>query len=116
VLANAIDASKDGGKLWLRAKPSKNWMNGMEAGLRVTLADNGSRMTPEVQWRIFVPFFTTKPDVETGIGIWVTKCLIEQQGGCLRFRSRDGKNSGTVMSFFVPRGPCVPGAAPSFSV
>jgi hypothetical protein len=58
-----------------------------------------------VQRRIFVPFFTTKPDVGTGIGLWVTKCLIEQQGGYLRFRSRQGKNGGTVMSFFVPRTP-----------
>jgi nitrogen-specific signal transduction histidine kinase len=108
LIANAIDASKDGGKLWLRAKPAKNWTNGMEPGLRITLADNGSGMTPEVQRRIFVPFFTTKPDVGTGIGLWVTKSLIEQQGGYLRFRSRQGENGGTVMSFFVPRAPSVP--------
>jgi signal transduction histidine kinase len=102
LIANAIDASTDGGKLWLRVHPTRNWTNGMQAGLRITLADNGSGMSPEVQRRIFVPFFTTKSDVGTGIGLWVTKSLIEGLDGYLRFRSRQGRASGTVMSFFLP--------------
>jgi signal transduction histidine kinase len=59
-------------------------------------------MSPEVQRRIFVPFFTTKQDAGTGIGLWVTKSLIEQQGGYLRFRSKQGADPGTVMSLFLP--------------
>ena len=102
LIANAIDASREGGKLWLRARTSRNWTNGMEGGVRLTLADNGSGMAPEVQRRLFVPFFTTKMDVGTGIGLWVTKTLIEKQGGYMRFRSRQGMRSGTVMSFFLP--------------
>jgi PAS domain S-box-containing protein len=102
LLANAIDASSERGNLWLRARPTRNWTNGMEPGVRITLADNGSGMAPEVQQRIFVPFFTTKIDVGTGIGLWVTKNLIEQQGGYMRFRSKQGLKAGTVMSFFLP--------------
>ena len=102
LIANAIDASNQGGKLWLRAQAARNWTNGMEEGVRITLADNGSGMTPEVQRRIFVPFFTTKVDVGTGIGLWITKSLIEKQGGYTRFRSRQGQKAGTVMSFFLP--------------
>jgi PAS domain S-box-containing protein len=102
LMANAIDASNDGGKLWLRAQATKNWTNGMEAGVRISLADNGTGMTPEVQRRLFIPFFTTKTDVGTGIGLWVTKALIEKQGGYMRFRSRQGQKAGTVMSFFLP--------------
>ena len=103
LVANAIDASQDCGKLWLRAQATKKWSNEMEEGVRITLADNGSGMPPEVQRRIFVPFFTTKSEIGTGIGLWVTKCLVEQQGGSLRFRSRQGQKGGTAMSFFVPR-------------
>jgi signal transduction histidine kinase len=102
LIANAIDASSEGGKLWLRARANKNWTNGLEKGIRITLADNGSGMSPDVQRRIFVPFFTTKRDVGTGIGLWVTKKLIEQQGGYLRFRSKQGQGAGTVMSVFLP--------------
>jgi two-component system NtrC family sensor kinase len=102
LIANAIDASVEGGKLRLCARLSRNWTNGLDRGARITLADNGSGMSSEVQRRIFVPFFTTKRDVGTGLGLWVTKNLIEQQGGYLRFRSRQGRRSGTVMSFFLP--------------
>jgi signal transduction histidine kinase len=103
LVANAIDASSEGGTLWLRAQSTRNWTNGMAPGVRVALADNGSGMTPQVQQQIFVPFFTTKADVGTGIGLWVTKSLIEKLGGYLRFRSRHGENGGTVMSFYLPR-------------
>jgi PAS domain S-box-containing protein len=103
LVANAIDASTQGGKLWLRAQPAKNWTNGMQDGVRITLADNGSGMTPEVQQQIFVPFFTTKADIGTGIGLWMTKSLIEKQGGYMRCRSRQGAHAGTVMSFFLPQ-------------
>jgi hypothetical protein len=67
--------------------------------------DNGSGLTPEVQEQIFVPFFTTKAEVGTGIGLWVTRNLIESQCGYMQFRSRRGRNSGTVMSFFLPLAP-----------
>jgi PAS domain S-box-containing protein len=102
LLANAIEASSVGSKIRLRARGIRDWTNSLEPGVRITLADTGTGMTPEVRRRVFTPFFTTKPGIGTGIGLWVTKSLIEQQGGYLRFRSRQGQNTGTVMSFFVP--------------
>jgi signal transduction histidine kinase len=100
--ANAIDACHSGGKIWIRAQKSRNWTNGAEEGIRFTLADNGTGMAPDAKRRVFVPFFTIKADVGTGIGLWVTKCLVEQRGGYMRFRSRQGEKCGTVMSFFLP--------------
>lgn len=99
LMANAIDACRSGGRIWFRAK---KFSNGEQQGIRVTLADNGAGMPAEVQRRVFVPFFTTKPENGTGIGLWVTKCLIEQRGGYVHFRSRQGEKSGTVMTFFLP--------------
>ena len=103
LVANAIDASREGGRIWLRAHQSTRWNDGGEPGVRITLADNGVGMSPEVQKRIFVPFFTTKAEIGTGIGLWATRALIEQQGGFLRFRSRQGPKSGTAMSIYLPK-------------
>ncbi len=47
----------------------------------ISIRDNGAGIPPENLPRIFDPFFTTKPDVGTGIGLWVTKDLIEKNGG-----------------------------------
>jgi PAS domain S-box-containing protein len=106
LVANAIEASKIGGKLWLRARAASRWAKSKEPGIRITIADNGSGMSPEVRQSVFVPFFTTKPGIGTGIGLWVTKSLIEQHGGFMRFRSRQG--TGTAMSFFIPNGETIP--------
>ena len=102
LLTNAIDASKMGGKIWLRARLSSGWGKQGEAGVRITLADNGSGMSREVQKKIFIPFFTTKAEIGTGIGLWATRALVEQQGGLLRFHSRQGEKAGTAMCIFLP--------------
>jgi PAS domain S-box-containing protein len=102
LLTNAIDASKIGGKIWVRARSSRCWSEEGQEGVRIALADNGGGMSREVQRKIFIPFFTTKADIGTGIGLWATKALIEQQGGLLRFRSQQGEKAGTAMSIFLP--------------
>jgi len=104
LLTNAIDASRAGGKIWVRARASRRWSRGGDEGVRITLVDNGSGMSREVQKRVFVPFFTTKAEIGTGIGLWASKTLIEQKGGLLRFRSRQGEKAGTAMSMFLPNG------------
>lgn len=102
LVTNAIDASKMNGKIWVRARVSRGRGKVTEEGVRFTLADNGSGMSREVQKKLFIPFFTTKAEIGTGIGLWATKALIEQQGGALRFRSRQGERAGTAMSIFLP--------------
>jgi hypothetical protein len=38
----------------------------------------------------------------TGLGLWITKDLLEKRGGRLRFRSTDSDRSGTVMTIYLP--------------
>jgi PAS domain S-box-containing protein len=89
LLANAIDAERQGGRIDIRVHPS---LGGGSVSLVV--ADRGCGMSPEQMRRIFEPFFTTKQDVGTGLGLWVTKRIVDSHGGAIRVRSNVGR--GTV--------------------
>jgi PAS domain S-box-containing protein len=102
LIANAIDASSDGGHIIVRARSSRNLRSGLE-GIRITVADNGSGIPKDIQTQLFLPFFTTKKDVGTGLGLWIAKDLVDRKGGEIRFRSRNRAPSGTAMSIFLPR-------------
>ena len=99
LLANAIDASADNGKIRIRARSLPDPRSGQPA-IRITIGDSGCGMTPEVRRKLFTPFFTTKADVGTGLGLWVTKGMVEKARGRIRVRSRE--NAGTVFSMIFP--------------
>ena len=106
LVSNAIDASKQDQPVHIRARLSQHPATGAK-GMRLTVADYGTGISPEYRHRIFTPFFTTKKDVGTGLGLWIVKDLLEKRGGTISCRSRaadsaSGKPSGTVMMIFVP--------------
>ena len=100
LVGNALDAmfGKDG-RLVLRTTRRRNWKSG-QAGVRVTICDNGSGITPEVLARIFEPFYSTKGLRGTGLGLWVSKEIIAKHRGLVKVRSRVGR--GTIFSVFFP--------------
>jgi PAS domain S-box-containing protein len=101
LIANAIDASKERGRILIRARAAHHLQFGHQ-GIRVTMADEGAGISSEDKRKLFTPFFTTKSEVGTGLGLWVTRDLIGKRGGSIRFRSRNQIKSGTTMSFFMP--------------
>ena len=104
-LLNSLDAVSDGGRVTLRAAASPGFRDGRSA-VRVTVADDGQGMTPEVMEKIFTPFFTTKGSVGNGLGLWVSKQIIEKHGGSIQVHScRTGVLQGTTVSVLLPAGP-----------
>jgi PAS domain S-box-containing protein len=101
LLTNAIDAAEDDDRIILRMHRSRHWRSG-EAGVRIVVADSGIGMSVETKAKAFSAFFTTKADIGTGIGLWVTKNILERWGGAIQCRSSQGVVSGTVMSIFLP--------------
>lgn len=101
LLANAIDATPNHGRILLRAHSSYDWRSG-QAGLRIIVADNGAGMSAETKAKAFSAFFTTKKEVGTGIGLWVTRNILMNHGGTIRCHSSQGVHSGTVMNIFLP--------------
>ena len=104
LLVNAVDAMADGGSLQVRVATGREWSSGM-AGVRITVADNGSGIPRKNLRQIFEPFYSTKKDTGTGLGLWVSHGIVQKHGGSIRVRSRaDGRATGTVFSIFLPQG------------
>jgi PAS domain S-box-containing protein len=102
LVVNAVEAMARQGSLHVRVAPGRDWRGGRE-GLRVTVADNGSGIPAEDLRRIFEPFYTTKKETGTGLGLWVSSGIVRKHGGLIRVRSRvDARVSGTVFSIFLP--------------
>jgi len=99
LVGNAIDAMHDGGRLHVRVLAVNT--AGAPA-IRVTVADTGGGIRPEVRSRLFKQFFTTKGSRGTGLGLWLTRDIVKRNRGRLRFRSRTAAPSGTVFSIYLP--------------
>ncbi|HEX7960060.1 MAG TPA: PAS domain S-box protein [Terriglobales bacterium] len=103
LISNSIDAMPSGGSLAIRARRSHEWRNSDVPGVRVTILDTGSGIEPRHRKNLFQPFFTTKADVGTGLGLWITRGIVEKHGGKIHVKSRtQAANHGTVFSIFFP--------------
>lgn len=105
LIGNAFDATRNGGRLILRVRNAVHPTTG-QPGVRVTVADTGSGISADVKARVFEAFTSTKGLQGSGLGLWVSKGIIEKHGGGIHFRSSTTKgSSGTVFSVFIPLHP-----------
>jgi PAS domain S-box-containing protein len=103
LITNAIDAMPQGGKLFLRVAKSSAWDGSHLHGVRISIFDTGSGIQAKHRKSVFQPFFTTKTDVGTGLGLWITRGIIEKHRGTIRMKSRTEQNGhGTAFSIFLP--------------
>jgi two-component system, chemotaxis family, CheB/CheR fusion protein len=103
LIANAIDAlAVAGTKLRLHVYDSGDWRNLSRRGIRVVVADDGPGINAETQANLFRPFYTTKGQKGTGLGLWVSQGIVTKHGGSIRLRSRTDALQGTCFSVFLP--------------
>ncbi len=102
LVGNATDAMPNGGMLRLRVRAVTDWRN-RETGVRVTISDTGHGMSADTRRHIYEPFFTTKGEVGTGLGLWVSAGIVDKHKGSIHVRSRSeiGK-SGTTFTVILP--------------
>lgn len=103
LVRNALEAMSGGGRLLIRLHTQRGWHRGV-AGVRLTVADTGEGISPKMMAHLFEPFQTTKEMTGTGLGLWVSKGIVDKHGGRIRIRTRRGEGHGTVFSVWLPVG------------
>lgn len=96
LLLNAADAVGENGEVQIRLRIAGN-------KVKVLVSDNGSGIPKQYRKRVFEPFFTTKSSKGNGLGLWVSKGIVEKHQGSIRLRSRtEGPYHGTVFQVTLP--------------
>ena len=108
LILNAMESMKTGGRLRLRVARAHEWSGTGRPGVRVTIADTGSGIKVTDMPHIFEPFYTTKKDGGTGLGLWLAYGIVQKHAGWMRVMSRTTSgNSGTVFAVFLPESPAM---------
>ena len=94
LIKNAKEACsrKEHPRIEVKMLPALSWQ------CLITVSDNGEGILPEVQDKIFVPFFTTKPS-GSGIGLSLCKEVMNRHGGNITVQSAVGKGSCFTLLF-----------------
>ncbi len=99
LVTNGIDALPEKGTLYVRtAGPFP--VADRRPMVRLTIADNGTGINSSDLTRIFVPFFTTKSAIGTGLGLWIVSELVRKNEGRIQVRSQVGR--GTAFALWLP--------------
>ena len=102
LIGNAVQAMPGGGRLHLHVFETSRRTN-QRAGVCISICDTGTGIDAEHAKHLFEPFFTTKATKGTGLGLWISKGIIQKYGGSIRFRSISlaGRNI-TCFQVFLP--------------
>jgi CheY-like chemotaxis protein len=93
VLKNAIDSIASGGRVTVSARRQRGQIH-------LRIRDNGSGIPSEILTKVFDPFYTTKGERGTGLGLSLSQQIVDQHGGSIKIDSKEG--SGTTVSVMLP--------------
>jgi PAS domain S-box-containing protein len=102
LIINAVDAMPGGGKLWIHIRRHHE-PKGQRQGVVVVLLDSGAGIPNSARKHLFKPFFTTKGEKGSGVGLWVSRGIVQRHGGTIRVHSTDRPTrSYTCFEVFLP--------------
>ena len=109
LVRNAYDAMPRGGILHVRLRSARCVRTGVD-GLRLTVADTGTGFLPTIRPHLYEPFHTSKEVTGTGLGLWISKSIVDKHAGRISMRSRFEEEPaktahGTVFSLWLPMRP-----------
>ena len=102
LVGNAVQAMPAGGRLRLYVREAADWI-GQRRGVSISIVDTGIGIRPEDSKRLFQPFFSTKSTKGTGLGLWISKGIVQKYDGSLSCRSyRSQRGCSTCFRVFLP--------------
>ncbi|MHA2250340.1 MAG: two-component system sensor histidine kinase NtrB [Candidatus Kariarchaeaceae archaeon] len=94
IVVNAKDAMPEGGIVRIQTK-------NMENQVMLSIQDTGEGIPPEIQHKIFDPFFSTKGEAGTGLGLATVYGIVEQSGGTIHVKSEP--INGSTFTIYFPK-------------
>jgi PAS domain S-box-containing protein len=112
LITNAAEAASPGGQVRVSIIPQASGIGtdgqNQQAGATIIIADNGAGVPESVRPHLFQPFFTTKGEHGTGLGLWVSRGIINKHGGTIDLdSSTDNGAHGTIVSVFLATKPTI---------
>jgi PAS domain S-box-containing protein len=102
LVANAIEAMPNGGKLRLTVREGFDWTTD-RYGISVLITDTGVGIKRQDARKLFEPFFSTKSIKGTGLGLWISRGIVQKYDGRISFRSYcPGPDALTSFRVFFP--------------
>jgi signal transduction histidine kinase len=102
LVRNAAEATEGVGTVTLRTRAARAPLGGRETeAVIIEVVDDGNGISPEVEKRLFDPFFSMK-ETGTGLGLPIAARIVERHGGMLQYQTRPGH--GTTFGVVLPRG------------
>jgi two-component system, NtrC family, sensor kinase len=102
LIVNAIQAMPNGGRLRVSVRDYVD-PDSFASGMSICVSDTGSGVKHEHTKQLFEPFFTTKSTKGTGLGLWISKGIVQKYDGSISFRSfRHSQGSATCFRVLIP--------------
>lgn len=103
LIVNAVEAMPAGGRLRIHIRRHREPAGALRSGALIALLDSGAGISRRTRSQLFQPFFTTKGDKGSGVGLWASQGIVQRHGGKIRVHSDDRSGrSYTCFTVFLP--------------